>query len=322
LNQPVQARECFQHCLGLDPNHAPSHYQLGILYEQWNELELAYGHYKSAWQLNPKHSPYLLALAQTRLSQNRCEEAQQLLHQHTDPFGMDTAFYVTWGNIHLCQDNTEAAIERFRKAHNMNPDDAHVMGLLAMAYHKMGKVDEAMLLLQKLIQNAQQKSQPVLSSWYLALGDCYQEKGQVHQARRNFETFTRLEDANPVGWTRLAQVAFMQDQVTDAIRYARKALALEQNHKDALLVLGYAAMIQDDFITAQQHVQHVVRIDPENPLVYCLLGQVLEKQGALDKALACYGEAVRLDPKDSLAQKLLTNALQAQSAQHSSSKSY
>ena len=322
LNEPVQARDCFRHCLSLDPNHTQSHYQLGILYEQWNDSESAYTHYESAWRLRPERGAYLSAMAETRLSQNRCAEADQLLRQHVDPLNMDVPLYVTWANIHLCRGDTEAAVEKFRKAHHMKPQDDRISESLAMSLHQMGRISEAQTLLEKLIQNAEKESRPVAAAWHLALGDCYLEKKNYHQARRCFERFNRRESNNPTGWTRLAQVALAQNQLAEAIQYARKALALEPKNVDAFMVLGYAAWKQKNYPQARTHLQRVVQDDPKNGLAYCLLGQVLEAEGDYDQAAACYGEAVRINPKDSLAQKLLSQALKMHSARLKNTESY
>jgi len=321
-NRLSKARESFEQCLQIEPSNAKAEYNLAIVYERQGRLEQAFSHYERAWNNSNGHIAYLLAMSEVRLSQGKAAEALELLGEYINDSKGEVSVSVLAGNILNKLGRCSEATEMFRRAYGLETDNGAITESLAFALHRVGKADEAIVLFEKLRRKAKAQSGEMGWACLLALGDCYLQTEQFHKAQRCFEFVMKRDTSNPALWGRLAQAALGKNDLDRAGVCANKALALNADETDALLVLGYIAMQEQDYKGAESTFRQIISAEANNGLAYCLLGQSLEAAGREKEAIACYGRALKIDAQDKLAQKLMISAQTVETSNESVTDSF
>ena len=311
-NQLGRAREYFDKSLSLDPANAQAYYGLGIIHEKWNELEQAFASYQAAWDQQPDHIPYLLAMAETRVAQGRLADALQILTEQAGHRNRNASVCLAAGNILTTLERHDQALRMFQRAHSANPEDLAIKESLAFALYRAGDTEKALLAFKELLDVTTAQSSDDVWAYHLALGDCHLRLAHYHDAQRCFEVVRDHDINNPAVWTRLAQTAIGRQDYSQARYYAQKALSLQNDQSEALMVLGYAALKERQYQQAQEFLNQVTKLDSRNGLAYCLLGQTLQAAGDPSQAKACYARALEINPQDTLARHLIRTVDQTQ----------
>lgn len=306
---PALARDSFQEALRLDPENAAGYYQLGVLYERWKDLQQAHANYLQAWVLQPDNDAHFLALVEVEVSLGQEDAALNRLVEQVGRAQRDASVYMVAANIFTRKNDHQRAVEMYRQARNLEPENSMVKESLAFALYRLGQSQEALSLFQSLLLESEQKSsgherRQERHSYLLAMGDCYLQMGQYHKAKRSFEAMQQQDPLNPMGWSRLAQVALARGELAEAKATAERALSLKKGYVDALMVLGYVALKAGDFDIAEDYFNQVLLQEVDNGTAYCLLGQTMAKSGQTQKAKRCFRQALKIDPQDKLAKQL------------------
>ena len=297
-DRPLKAREQLLSCLNLDPEFAPAHYHLGIIHEHVKDLDSALVSYQAAWENDKQNPYYFLAGVETLIALDRTDEALRAIVQNLSVVEENASIYILAGNIHVQQNQPPEALSMFLKARQVDPVDPLVRESLAFAYHRVGQAEKALDIFNQLQDERRRDEKPQSTAYTLAMGDCYMALGQFHQAKRTYEQVSDDQPLNPLIWTRLAQTSIARGRYPEAQGYADRALTLQPNLLEGLMVKGYVAMHQENYEDAQSWFMRCVNLYPEEVTGYCLLGQAFEKDGQPDKAVTCYRQAQKVSPSD------------------------
>jgi hypothetical protein len=161
--RPAKALEHYLRALSYRPDHAPSHNNIGVIRQQWGELEAAAAAFEKAVQANPQ-------------------------------------FGLAWFNLGNClrEDNRlEQAIECYRRALTLLPADDETRLNLATALKDLRQFDEAMAILEEIPVSSlhRPKAQLTRSMVHLACGelgpgwDNYEGRLQLESNRRAIPAF-------------------------------------------------------------------------------------------------------------------------------------
>lgn len=300
-NQAGSARVDFEKCLKVKSDYAEAHHGLGVVYEKSNHLAEALAQYRLALTAAPEYLPYALAVAETCAAQKLYSEALDTLTPFMQGADPSACVYLLAGHIYTRMEQPPQALKMYQEAYNLSPEDADVAETLALAQYQMGHAEDALALLKKLAENPQKKTGK--SGWLydLAMGDCYLQLGQAHEAQRCYERIADRAAIKPEVWTRLAQAAVSRQDWQRAGHCAQQALDLQAKNTEAILVLGYVALKQRNYAEASMQLERAVSIDARHGLAYCLLGQTYQELNQPDKATRCYLQAQALNPQDALA---------------------
>ncbi len=96
---------------------------------------------------------------------------------------------------------------------------------------------------------------------------------------------------------RKAREAFNQGKEARAEKLLDKALLIEPNYANALIMKGYIEMQNGQIQIAQQDLQRALRIDPNSPAAYIALGAVYNHEGRFDDALQVSQRGASLSPR-------------------------
>lgn len=100
------------------------------------------------------------------------------------------------------------------------------------------------------------------------------------------------------------------------------ALGINQNHPDALHLLGMIAHQAGDHLLAVELINLAIQINPHSANFHCNLGIVWQAQCRYDDAIACFKRALAIDSKNIVLHYNLGHALQAHGQLRAAAASY
>lgn len=194
---PEQARQLeklFQWYLDTQRLHADmpeTQSQLGVFYMERGDLPAAEAAYREALLLNPQLVPAYLNLADLLRSQNRDDEARELMLQILQ-FAPDNGPTLhSLGLLETRSGSPDKALEYLGRAAALENSGSRHRFVYAIALHDLGQPEAAIVQLQALLRQLP-RSEEVL----LALANYSVELGQRDRARDYARTLTEIAPGN------------------------------------------------------------------------------------------------------------------------------
>ena len=169
---------------------------------------------------------------------------------------------------------------------------------LVRSYLAIGQRDQAIALLQKLIEQ-----NPRLTETHELLGQLYEEDGKLDEALECFHKSLALNDKLPLTHLHVADVLMRQkksDEAIETLRMARKK-APEVPQMTYSLALAYSQMKRhkDALATFEEAFQEAQATQPEmlGAAFYFSYGATAEQAGEVEKAVELLKKSIDLDPQ-------------------------
>ncbi len=200
--QSSQLQALFKWYLELQQLHADmpeTQLQLGVFYTARGDLPSAEAAYREALLLNPQLVPAYLNLADLLRSQNRDDQARELMLKVLAFAPDNGATLHSLGLLETRSGTPQKALEYLGKAAALETVGSRHRFVYAIALHDLGQPREAVTQLQGLLRQLP-RSEDVL----LALANYTAELGQGEQARAYAKTLTEISPQNP-GYQTLLQ---------------------------------------------------------------------------------------------------------------------
>src|SRR5215475_10761523 len=185
----------------------------------------------------------------------------------------------------------QSAIEAYRAVLKLRPENVEAKVNLGAALAHVGKFDEAILMYQSALPSLSVKN-PVL----LNLGLAYYKKGDLVNARRQFESLHQLEPAN-------VQVAILLGDSEVKLGNSERAASMLQQlepansgNPDFEYVLGTAMIKSGHRREGVPRVEAAAQAGTSGD-AYMLAGATLLELDEYQRARHDLEEALRLDPK-------------------------
>ena len=188
------------------------------------------------------------------------EEVVAMLQQvvREDPKVIDAWFML--GNVHAKVGRAREAIEYFKRALALKPDDEMAVVNLANAYRQIGRDDEALV---------------------------------------GFRRFLELDPKNSQVRYATAEILLDRGQLPEAEQQLRQALAIEPKLAAARNALGVLALKSGDVTGAEREIRQAIAEKPDVRLAHFNLALVAEERGRTDDAAAEYRKEIELHPNAS-----------------------
>jgi Flp pilus assembly protein TadD len=183
---------------------------------------------------------------------------------------IDDVSYVRAGDTYLTANDTAGAIREYRKALELNPQNA-------VAHSNLGGV--------------------------LAT------QGMVAEGKAHLDEAIRLDPQSGSAHYNLGMLLFRQRQIDEAVRHLSLAVELKPETADAQRVLGALLCNQGDVAQGTVHLSEAVRLAPDDATAQYCLGKALVSAGRADEAIRHLSVAVQLEPDNAAAHGLLGQTL-------------
>ena len=189
------------------------------------------------------------------------------------------------GERYLGVNQPSKALEQFREALKIYPDDPHLHYDLALAYDMKGMLDKTEYHLKEAI-----RLKPDYSDAYNYLGFIYFGRGKVEEAIKYYHKALENE-------------LYMNPQ--DAHNNLGLAYLRRKEYHKAKLHLEEAVRLVPDFAAAYDkarfNYEKAVEFNPQYTGAYLNLGKLLYRSGERNRARWSLGQVIRLAPSSEMA---------------------
>jgi tetratricopeptide (TPR) repeat protein len=231
------AKEYYHKVLELDGAYGDAFYNLGLVYQDLNDLQESYQNFKKATQLNTDdyEAFYRLAVLCVEMAlREQNEESKNLLQKE--------------------------AIEYFTQSITLKPDYVNAYIQLAYLYHfDLKQSEDAIHTLNKLIDE-----KPAESQAWVTLGMIYREIKKYAEAQKSLFRSISLAPDNFLAYYYLGLIANDQGKHFDAILFLNKCLKYNADYVNAYIEKAYAHRMLQEIEQAVYCYKKILEIEPGN----------------------------------------------------------
>jgi protein O-GlcNAc transferase len=206
-------------------------------------------------------------------------------------------------------DKYKEAIQRWKKALKLIPDDAEVHNFVGLAYHRSGELDSAITYF-----NIAVKKNPDYHQAWNNLGYMYFLKSEYRNALTYFDSALKinpnyeqarlnrsktaeiLEGKLSLQAFEIVEKTAKIDSLELQIMNYRKALEIDSNYVEAWNNLGVAYFYYSNLDSAVICLKKALDKNPDYPPAHNNVAYILDVLGEYDKAIAHYQKAIILKP--------------------------
>lgn len=251
--------------------NAPVQVQIALLQMEAGNLEGASYSLEKAISGQPDYLPAQALLTGVELQQGAKDKAEKRARTILDKHPGLAIGHSLMGDIALARGQSSAALEAYRRAHQMEPSSDTLLRLFRNLFAQDGK--EALRLAEDWM-----KTHPKDLVVLRALGDGQASIGNLPAARRSFETLLKLAPED--GWTlnNLAGVLFrLKDP--EAIKFAERAVAQAPGNPYFIDTLGWLSFHAGKNHESLQLLRDARLRAPDNARIRYHLAKVLAEAG-------------------------------------------
>lgn len=170
------------------------------------------------------------------------------------------------------------------------PDFIRVYEYAAYNYYKMGKITEAIALLEQAVER-----NAAIPSLWARLGLYYQEIGKIEESIEILERVIEEDNANAEAFNYLGVSYFKKGLIEDAVSSFKRSLALDTNYPMARNNLGNCYLAQKNYTLAIEEYKQVIAEDGRLASVFNGLAVAYYRQGLVDDALHNWETSFAID---------------------------
>jgi tetratricopeptide (TPR) repeat protein len=174
---------------------------------------------------------------------------------------------------------------------------------LGSALYDKGQVDEAIASYRKAIELDPQDAKAPNN-----LGEVLRAKGQLDEAIACYHKALDLDPKLAPVHSNLGLALRAKGRLDEAVACYRKAIELDPKLAGAHNNLGNALLTKGQLDEAIACWRRAIALAPKFAFAYNNLGLALRDKGQLDEAIACFRKAIELDPKYARARSNLARA--------------
>ncbi|TCV83399.1 tetratricopeptide repeat protein [Sulfurirhabdus autotrophica] len=222
----------------------------------------------------------------------RYDDAERLLRDICVDSNVNAESWFLLGALSGMRSDAIGAECNFRKALSLDASLLQAKFNLGIALRDQGRFDEACLEFQELVTK-----QPQHADAFNALGYVYMRIENLDEAERCFRSALAVNNMFPDALTNLGNVLASRQRIEEAIEYHRRALIVAPTHEGAAINLGGALLILGRFEEAIVAFKQAIATNPENVDAYVQLGSTLNHMGNRKGAEQAFRQALQCSPE-------------------------
>jgi len=311
LGQLDQAIESFRKALANDPGFHEAHYYKGVALERVSDFEGAGEAYEAAANLEPSNTQYAVAASEMLIELGQVERAEELLRSRKSMYEHNAGVRQTLGHLAMLRGDHAKAVEMFREARLLAPDDLQIAEDLSLALISNEDWVDAEYTLRTLLGRDEYKERRDLRRMHartlVALD-------RPVEARTILLSLTN-DGAGRNDWQALidlANVALLLGDDARARISARRAVSLVPDHPEPYALLAAAQFRSDDLEGALESLNRSVERARGDATPALLRGVVLQRLGRHAEADQSFDLALQIDPNNERAQRMMAGVVEDQ----------
>jgi tetratricopeptide (TPR) repeat protein len=306
-----RAHDRFERALELNPKEVAALYYQGLVYQRWQQYQKAYDAYEKAYTIQSDNISFLLAMGEMLVSLGKPNDAIALLEKKVTFFDQNSAIRSALGQLYYMKRDYPRAVEYLKQASNLAPDNLQMIENLANAQVMAGQYAEAVRHLERLVNEPAEHGRADIQQ---LLAMAYERSGRLDDAAHVYVQLTRNDPRNVAVWARLASLSLLRDDTSSALAAANRVMALDGARPDGYIIAALVWQKRGRYDQAVRLFDRAASLSPTNVDPVILRGIAQEHAGNKAAAASSYQEALRLDPKDIRAKNLLERLSQVDQA--------
>ncbi len=265
-----EAGAAFLEAADLDPHFSLAHDYLGIWYESQGKLDQSLSHFDASLRINPSAATYILRGA-VQLQLCRVADARESFDAalKLDPRN-DEAYYNL--AISYTHEDPATAVVLFRKAVELDPEDAGTHGEMGWALRRLNENAEAEYHLRRAIELDES------DVWaHIYLGNLLWLKHDLSSSEALFKKAIDLWPDSSVPCWCLAMFYEYNDRREEAERFYQQALAIDPNDPEANKRFGIYLKDVGEKAKARTYLERALSLSPDDQSINRILVDLVEE---------------------------------------------
>ena len=293
------ARDHLQLAVTLQPDVYQSHYGLGVVLLKLSDLHGAKQHFEKAISLGSPDPEVHLVLATVLRKLGDLEASERELKLGRDATQSKTDRSVAENKATLAEremdsGNIQKAVELYREALELTPDDALLTFKLSVALDKLGDIAGEREALERAV-----RIDPDLAAAHNQLGYLASRSGDPVAAEQHFRQAVRAAPSFTQAWINLAATLGIEAKLLEAQKVVETALKLDPANEEALRLrqelttsaqpsanLGLAYYKKGDYTKAQEQFEISHKLQPNDARIAILLADTDMHLNRAEEAVA------------------------------------
>ncbi len=301
-SQLERAYRLFEISATLGPELADPYYYQGVVLQRWRQHDAALAAYQKAYELDPSSAPRMLAVAEMMVQLDRATDAITLLEEKKYYFDQNAGCRAMLGHLYMLKQDHALAVENFRQATMLNPENPRLQEELAFAQVAAGAHSDAVVTLQALLKRPEYADRSDLNR---SLATAEAALGRHKAARDIYIQLTRRDATNTNDWIRLGELCWKTEDLGGALIAANRAITLAPQRHEGYLLAGLVWQKRGRTEDALEMFDRAGELAPTDATPLVLRGLSLQKADRHAAAAEAYTEALKRNPHDKRAERLL-----------------
>jgi len=195
--------------------------------------------------------------------------------------------------------DTATAIASLEKAVGATPGSAEAHLLLAQAYYRAQRKDEATKEFMAGLSLDAQAALPLETKdvdELMQVGNAHASLGQFDEALKVYQAVLALKPDKAAAHTNIGVVYYQAGRLDEAVTELKKALEIDPKDAETEYMLGAAYVQQQKLDDAETAFNQAIALKPELAAAYTGLGNVYLARKNTDKAVSTLQQATKLQP--------------------------
>lgn len=289
-----QAVETYERLLDLYPNNLIVRERLINLYYKLGQEDKAENQAEEIRKQSKPGDPGRQTLGLIYLKQGKLEKSIEELDLIVTAWPEDDKSRYYLASAHEEKGSPEDALHHFRMIKEESEYYVNAQMHISYILDSQEKHDEAVKVLEKVIQTRKDKVEP-----YLMLASIYEGKNEFSKAKEVILEGLNHHEKSIELIFRLGVILDKSGEKDECLTQMRRILELNPDHADALNYIGYTYAEQGIRLDeAMDLIQKALKIKPESGYIIDSLGWVYYQKGLYDEALSSLLKAVTYTPDD------------------------
>jgi len=304
------ARDAYAQAAALQNSDAKWWYHLASVDSRLGRTDDAITDMRRAIDANSTYAPAYWRLGLWLLDQNKTGDAERAFSRATELDPADRAGWIGLARVYLQRDENARAAGLLERLVGAAPAEAYTLQLLATAYRRLGRVDEASAAMQVGAKGEPQWSDPWTDEMlefrrgYAALlkdATAYVVAGRFPQAIAILEQLRHDRPDDVVLMAHLGQVYVAAGRDADGVSLLEHVIIREPDRFEAHVDLATGYMHVGNMVNARAEAERAVSLNGSYSPAFETLGLVEWRSGNARAAVAAFDRSVELDPRNARA---------------------
>jgi tetratricopeptide (TPR) repeat protein len=285
----------YRKCLSIDPNHAASAYEMGIIAMNAGDPVAALAYSAIAYNKDPDNLWYGLLHAETLKANRKFSEVGKLYEKLIKNNPDRSELYLDYSNVLLTNKKTGDALDVLNRLEKVSGPQMELSVQKQRIYLKEGKLDMAVAEIQKLID-----SNPDEPRYHLLMAEVYSANDMQDKALVCYQKALAIDPDDPYINLSVAESYRQKKDVDGAQPYLRKAFGSSELDIDSKvkILVGYYLMSENDESlkkNANELLDITMTTHPNDPKSWALGGDFSFRDKDYATAQQRFERAVELD---------------------------